>query len=115
MGRTYELAHTTDKLKRLIAEHPDYQICVLAGEEANGGDYNWMFCADVRIDVGKILDTDFYGYNDEIFTNRDELEEYIEDMLYDEYEGAELDAKIKQKLEELEPYWKNVICIWATN
>lgn len=114
--RTSLLVTQTDELKKLISEHPNYPICVLAGEEANGGDYNWMFCSDVRFEIGEILDTEYFGYNDEIFTDRDYLEEIIEDRLYDEdLRGEELDKAVKAKLEELEPYWTKVICIYATN
>ena len=45
-------------------------------------------------------------------------EEYIEDMLYDEYcekSEEEYEKAIKDKLAELEPYWKKVIAIYATN
>ena len=114
--KTYTLSKQTDELKNLIAEHPDYPIVVLAGEEANGGDYAWMYCSDIRFSVEEILDTDYFGYNDEIFTDRDELETVVGDRLYDEHlEGDDLDKAVKQKLAELEPYWKDVICIWATN
>ena len=114
--RTYSLSAQSDELKRLIAKYPDYDIAVLAGEEANGGDYSWMYCSDIRFEVGELLDTDYCGYNDNVFTDRDELEEFIEDSLYDEgLEGDELDKAAKAKLAELEPYWKNVIFIWATN
>lgn len=114
--RTYSLAKQTNELKKLIAEHPDYPICVLAGEEANGGDYSWMFCTDIRFEVGELLDTDYFGYNDEVFTDRDYLEEVIEDRLYDEdLEGEALEIAVKQKIDELESYWKDVIFIYATN
>ena len=33
-----KLSKSTEELKKLIAEHPDYPIVVLAGEEANNGD-----------------------------------------------------------------------------
>ena len=113
---TYSLAKQTDKLKELIAEHPDYPICVLAGEEANSGDFCWTYCQDIQFDVGEILDTDYYGYNDEVITDRDYLEEIIEDRLCDEYSDEnELNRAIQAKIAELEPYWKDVICIWATN
>lgn len=110
------LTKNTDELKRLIAEYPDYPIAVLAGEEANGGDYSWMFCSSIRFGVGEMLDTDYFDYNDEIITDRDRLEELIEDRLYDEgLEGDALDKAIKEKIAELEPYWIDVICIWADN
>ena len=113
--KDYSLAQQTDELKRLITEHPDYQIVVLAGEEANGGDYTWMCCSDVRFATGEILDTDYYDYNDAIITDRERLEEIIEDRLYDELKGDELDKAVKDKMAELEPYWKNVIFIYASN
>lgn len=110
------LAKQTDELKALIAEHPDYPIVVFAGEEANGGDYAWMLCSSVEFGVGKILDTDYFGYNDEIITDEDSLELIVEERLYDEgLEGEQLEKAIKDKIKELEPYWKDVIFIWATN
>ena len=116
MSSTYSLVKQTDELKKLIAAHPDYPICVMAGEEANSGDYYWMFCSDVRFDVGEILDTDYFDNEDAIFTDREYLEEVIEDRLYDEYPNEEdLIKAIKAKMAELEPYWKKVICIYATN
>jgi len=116
MSRTYSMAKQTDELKKLIEQYPDYPICVLAGEEANTGDYSWMYCTCIRFEVGEILDTDYYDYNDCVFTDRDRLEEVIEDRLCDEYDDEEeLNHAIAAKIAELEPYWKNVICIWATN
>ena len=120
MGRIddYSLTKNTDKLKKLIAEHPDYPIVVLAGEEANGGDHAWMYCSDISFGVDEILDHEICDYDDSVFTDRDRLEEFIEDMLYDDYHEkpeAEYEAAIKAKLAELEPYWIKVITIWATN
>ena len=114
----YSLARKTDELKKLIEEHPDYEIVVLAGEEANGGDYAWMFCTDISFGINEILDCDFYDYNDCVFTDRDRLEEKIEDDLYDEYcdkPQEEYEAAIKAEVAKYEPYWKNVIAIYADN
>lgn len=116
--RNYSLSKKSDELKKLITEHPDYEICVLAGEEANSGDYSWMFCTDISFDIGEILDYDYYDYNDVVFTDRERLEEKIEDDLYDEYSDkpeSEYDAAIKAELEKYEPYWKDVIFIYADN
>lgn len=113
-----KLAHSTEELKKLIAEHPDYPIVVLAGEEANGGDHSWMYCSYISFGIDEILDTDFMDYNDCVFTDRDSLEEHIEDMLYDEYYGKpekEYTAAIKAKMAELEPFWTKVIAIYASN
>lgn len=113
-----KLAHSTEELKKLIAEYPDYPIVVLAGEEANGGDHAWMFCSDISFGIDEILDADFTDYNDCIFTDRYSLEEHIEDMLYDEFYGKpeeEYTAAIKAKMTELEPFWTKVIVIYASN
>lgn len=114
----YTLTKKSDELKKLILENPDLPIVVLAGEEANCGDYCWMFCSDISFSIEEILEYDFYDYNDAVFCDRDRLEEYIEDMLYDEYcnkSDEEYEKAIKDKLAELEPYWTKAIAIYATN
>ena len=116
--RTYTLSKKTDELTKLILENPDVPIVVLAGEEANGGDHYWMFCSSISFHIDEILDCDFCDYDNTVFHDRDRLEEYIEDMFYDEYYGKpdeEYEKAIKDKLAELEPYWTKVIAIYATN
>ena len=113
-----KLAHSTEELKKLIAEHPDYPIAVLAGEEANNSEYGWMYCSSVSFEITEILNADICDYNDCAFTDRDRLEEYIEDELYDDYSEKpeeEYAAAIKAKLAELEPFWTKVIAIYASN
>lgn len=51
-----ELTKSTEELKKLIAEHPDYPIVVLAGECANSGDFAWMYCASISFGIEEILD-----------------------------------------------------------
>jgi hypothetical protein len=114
----YELSKSSDELKKLICDHPDLPIVVLAGEEANTEDYSWMFCSCVSFGICEILDCDFLDYHDTVFTDRDRLEERITDDLYDDYSDGpdeEYEAAIDRKLQELEPYWKRVIAIYATN
>ena len=120
MNKTYSLAQSTDELKKLIFENPELPIVVLAGEDACGfGDsYCWTYCSNISFHIDEILDCDFYDYHDTVFTDRDRLEEYIEDILYDDYcekPEVEYEKAIKDKLAELEPYWKKVIAIYATN
>lgn len=112
------LAKSTEALKKLIAEHPDYPIVVLAGEEANIEGHGWMFCSGIDFSVAEILDADIADYDDSVFNDRDRLEEFIEDSLYDEYHDKpeeEYEKAIKAKVEELEPYWMKVIAIYASN
>ena len=118
MNRTYSLAKNSEELKKLILENPDLPIVVLAGEEANDGYWGWMYCSSITFSIGEILDCDFYDVDDSVFVDRDRLEEKIADDVYDEHEYAsdeECEEIIKRRLAELEPYWKKVIAIYATN
>lgn len=115
---SYSLTHSSDELKKLIFENPDLPIVVLAGEEASGYDFYWTYCSSVSCHISEILDCDYYDYDDTVFTDRDRLEERIEDDLYDEYfdkSEEEYNAAVKRKLAEFEPYWQKVIAIYATN
>lgn len=114
----YTLTEKSDELKNLILENPDLPIVVLAGEEANGGDHCWVFCSSISFGIDEILDCDYYDYDDTVFTDRNRLEEKIEDDLYEEYNNKtdeEYNEAIKCELAKYEPYWKKVIAIYATN
>ena len=118
MSRTYSLSKNSDELKKLILENPDLPFVVLAGEEACDGDHYWTYCSSISFYIEEILDCDYYDYHDCVFCDRDYLEEYIENELYDEYcdkPDEEYEQAIKDKLAELEPYWKKVIAICASN
>lgn len=118
MNRTYSLTKSSDELKKLIAENPDLPIVVLADEDANCGDWRWTYCSSITFGIDEILDCDYYDYDDVVFTDRERLEEKISDDLYDEYcdkGDEEYDEAVNRKMEELEPYWKKVIAIYASN
>lgn len=118
MSKEYSLVKKTEELRKLILENPDLPIVVLAGQDANIGDYGWMYCSNVSFGIGEILDCDFYDYDDIVFTDRDRLEEYIADCLYDIYEDMpddEFNTMVKEEVEKYEPYWKKVIEIRADN
>lgn len=121
------LADTTE-LRKLILEHPDYPICVLVSEEANSGDYSWMYASDITFSVEKILDKQQPFNQELIYSDRDSFEEDFEEWLWDDLhaqladEGndAEMDEKtfqalLKNELEQYEPYWKECIVIRANN
>ena len=121
------LTKGTDELKRLIADHPDYPIVVLAGEEANGGDYNWMYCSYVKFAETEILDCECPYENEVVCTDREEFAERFEEWLWDEmcYDDgsgdgvepseAEFQERLKVELAKFEPCWKKVIAIYASN
>jgi hypothetical protein len=112
------LVHDATNLRKLISEHPDLPIVVLAGEEANGGDYCWMYCSSISCCIDYILDTKTPYDSEYVFTDRDEFEDKVADALYDDYcekSDDEYAAAIKAEIVKYEPYWKKVIAIYATN
>ena len=118
MSEKYSLVKETDKLRKLILENPDLPIVVLVGQDTNCGDYRWTYCSEISFGIGEILDCDFYDYDDVVFTDRDRLEEYIEDIIFDpnvSKTAEEWDKEKEKRLKELEPYWKKVIEIKADN
>lgn len=122
MRKTSGVVADTTELRKLIAEHPDYPICVLASEDANSGDYSWMYCSDIRFELGEILDCD-QPVNDEIiFNDRDDFEERLEEWLWDylcsddvTYTEEQFQKYLAKEKAKYEPYWKDCIFIYADN
>ena len=116
--RGYSFAYKSDELRRLMNENPELPIAVLAGQDSITDCHCWTFCSCVSFSIEEILDCDYVDCDDTVFTDRDRLEEYICDMMCDEYEDKseeEFNNAVKNKLEELEPYWTKVIAIYADN
>lgn len=109
----------TDELKQLISEHPDYPIVVLVGTEVVADDsYGWWYAPEIRFSIGEILDCEQDINDEKVYTDRDEFEEDLADILgdsgdYDETTDEEFDAIVKAELAKYEPYWKKVIQIRA--
>ena len=109
----------TDELKQLISEYPDYPIVVLCNYEVcNDDSYNWWYAPDLRFSIGEILDCEQDINDERVYTDRDEFEEDLADILgdsgdYDETTDEEFDAIVKAELAKYEPYWKKVIQIRA--
>ena len=72
------LADTTE-LRKMIMKHPDYPIAVVVGEEANSGDYSWMYASDITFSLGEILDTEQPVNNEMIFNDKDDFYEKLEE------------------------------------
>lgn len=118
------LTKSTEELKKLIEEHPDYPIVVLAGDEANSGDYSYMYCSSISFGTEEILDCETPYDSEIVCTDRDEFDERFEEWLWDELGGNDKPPKItedefqenlKAEKAKYEPYWKKVIAIWADN
>lgn len=113
---SFNLAHNSKELKKLIAEHPDYDIVFLAGDEANpNGEYGYMYCTNIRFEIGEILDAGYID-TDIIFCDRDDFEEKVREDLEDmDGSDEEYEETVKATLAKYEPYWKKVIVIYADN
>lgn len=116
----YNLVHDAAELRKLISENPDLPIVVIAGEEANNGDYCWMYCSDVSFSVAYILDVKTpYDREESVFTDKTEFEDavsdYAADNLPSDLPDEVLDEIVKNEIAKYEPYWKKVIAIYATN
>ena len=122
MGMNMEgLIAQSDKLRQLILEHPDYMIAVVAGEEANTGDYSWAFCSELDIRVGKFLNVKTpYDREEYVFSDEDDFEERIQEVLEDDPKCKGMTDKeffdlVKAEKEKYAAEWKDVIFIYADN
>ncbi len=110
--------YKTHKIRRFISENPDLPIVILADESSAADNGAWTYCSKISVKIDEILDCEYYDYGDMVITDRDRLEEVIEDNLYEDYRDkpeSEYGAAIKAEIEKFEPYWKKVIAIYATN
>lgn len=112
----------SDELKKLIQEHPDYMIAVLAGEEANGGDYCWAFCSSISFALGKFLNvkTPYDRKDGYVFTDEDDFEEEIQSVLESDQKCKGMSDKeffdlVKAEAAKYADEWKDVIFIYADN
>ena len=121
------LTTSSEELKCLITENPDLPIVVLAGEDANNGDYTWMYCSYISFGIEEILDCECPYYGEVVCTDRDDFEERLEEwlwdkMCYEDFNGdgvepseEEFQTQLKKEILKYEPYWKKVIAIFADN
>ena len=119
--------HSTESLKQLIVENPDLPIVVLAGEDANTGDYSYLVCTSVRYEVGEVLDAVPPYRKEYIETDREWFEEHLEEWIWDEmcYEGRsgdgvepseeEFQKRLTEAKEKFAPYWKRCIILYVDN
>lgn len=130
MRKTSGILADTTELKKLIAEHPDFPIAVLCGENCNCGDYTWMYASDIRFGVGELLDCVQPIDDCQIFHDKDcfydQLEEWLweymcdelcADGMYDDREPSEeeFQKKLAEEKAKYEPHWKDCIFIYADN
>lgn len=103
-------------LKKLILENPSLPLLVFSTEDANSGEFN-MELASCKCEKGIVLDAAeniWLPRYDRIYTDETDLEEDIQEALYDALEGLEdeeFDALVALKMKTLDPYWKECIIV----
>ena len=112
------LLHSTDELKRLILEHQELPILVLAGDNANIGDYGYMSCSRVRAQEGEFLDCKQKIDACKCYTDRDDFEDDVADFLageeqYRDLPDDEFNSVVKQKITEYDAFWKPCIILYV--
>ena len=106
------------ELKNLILENPDLPLVVFATEEANSGEWSTEL-ASCNCYKGSVLDATkdcWLPRDDRVYTDVEDLEDDVRDVLdsmeeYKHFSDAELEDVVVEKLEALEPYWKECIII----
>ena len=93
-------------------------MVIVNAEVVADDDYNWWYAPDVSFSLGELLDCDQDVNDMKVYTDRDDFEEDLQNILCDleEFENAtdeEFDQAVKEQLADYEPYWKQVIQIRA--
>ncbi len=114
------LLHSADELKRLILEHQELPILVLAGDNANIGDYGFMSCSRVRAQEGEFLDCKQKIDACKCYTDRDDFEDDVADFLageeqYRDLPDDEFNALVERTVNEYDDFWKPCILLLVDN
>lgn len=114
------LLHSTDELKRLILGNPELPILVLAGDNANIGDYGYMSCSRVRAQEGEFLDCEQQIDACKCYTDRDDFEDDVADFLAGEEQYRDLpddgfNFLVERTVNEYDDFWKPCILLHVDN
>ena len=105
-----------DSLRKLIIDNPDLPICFIATDTACDYDYSSCFCDDVSAEIGEVLNCQQIIKDDTCFTDRDDFEEAVYDMLCDSDESeASIEAEVPLVVAEYDPYWVKCIIVKVSN
>lgn len=114
------LLHSADELKQLIAENPDLPIVVFAGDDANIGDYSYMSCSYIKAYKGEFLDCAQTVNDCMCYTDRDDFEEDVANVLageeqYRDLPYDEFNSLVERTVNEYDDFWKPCILLLADN
>ena len=118
MKKLDDFVKNTEKLREMILEHPDTPIVCLVDSDVCQDEGMW-YAPTINFRMGEILNCEQDINDERVFFDRDDFEESLEygmadDPEYESLSDEDFEKAVKEKLEEYEPYWTDVIQIIAT-
>ena len=109
--------HRTDELRQMIIDHPELPLLVFASEDANIGDYTYMCCTWIKVEMGEYLDDEHNDVNPELcYIDREEFEDDVDLHLDSEgLSNEEYEKKLNDEIAKYEPFWKPCIILYVGN
>lgn len=117
-------AENTDRLRKIILEHPDYPIVVKVDQEVVGNDdYAWWLAPCISFEIEELLDCHIDNILDievdlNVFFDRDDFKDYIEDVMcctreFDDLSDEEFNRVLNEEFHKFDDYWVPAIVIIA--
>lgn len=114
----------TDRLRKIILEHPDYPIVVQVDHDVVADDeYAWWLAPCISFSIQEILDChidNLLGLELDdlnVFFDRDEFKDYIENVMdcsrFDELPDEEFNRVLNEEFHKFDDYWVPAIVIRA--
>lgn len=110
------------EIRKLILENPDLPLVFKANEDANNGEYPYMFCTYVYAQIGEVLDCEQEINAEIIYTDKEDFNNDIYDYVADKANDYDqilpdkwFDTEANRIASEYEPYWKKCILITVGN
>ncbi len=98
-------------LEEAMKKHPDLPIVIeYVVDEQEEGIHT---ATKIRSYVSEVFDSIALGYDgDETFEERNDLNDYLCNFYFDEYEtDEEFFAKVNEEMKKAEPYWHEVVVV----
>ena len=77
MSNYLDMLHDCSELRKFITENPELPIVVLVGDETNTGDYQYVYCTQVKCTIGEVLDCELPIGDGKAFYDRDDFREEL--------------------------------------
>lgn len=117
-------AKNTDRLRKIILEHPDYPIVVKVDQEVVGNDdYAWWLAPCISFEIEELLDCHIDNILDievdlNVFFDRGDFKDYIEDVMcctceFDDLSDEEFNRVLNEEFHKFDDYWVPAIVITA--